>query len=61
MFSKIKKFISEVIVELKKVTWTTKKELLDATWVVIVSSLLLGCYIASCDFVLSKFLGILIR
>ncbi len=61
MFGKIKKFISEVVVELKKVSWTTKKDLWDATYVVIISSAFLGCFIAACDFVLSKLLGIIIR
>jgi len=61
MFGKIKKFINEVISELKKVSWTAKKDLIDSTWVVVVSSFFLGCFIAICDFVLSKLLGILIR
>lgn len=61
MFGNIRKFISEVIVELKKVSWTSKKDVLDATWVVLVSSIFLGCFIAACDFVLSKLLGIIIR
>ena len=60
MFGKIKKFISEVVVELKKVSWSTKQELLDATKVVIVSSFLLGFFIAGTDFVLSKALGLII-
>ncbi len=60
MFGITKKFISEVIVELKKVSWSTKQELIDATKVVIVSSLLLGLFIAGADFVLSKALGLII-
>ena len=61
MFGKIKKFILEVTVELKKVSWTTRKDLVDATKVVIVSSFFLGLFIAGTDFVLSKMLGLLIR
>jgi len=34
-FAKIKKFILEVSTELKKVAWSTRKEVIDATWVVI--------------------------
>lgn len=60
MFGKIKKFINEVIVEMKKVSWTTRKDLIDSTWIVIISSVFLGCFIAACDFVLSRLLGILI-
>lgn len=60
-FAKIQKFIAEVIVELKKVSWSSKRELIDATWVVLVSSIALGVYIGSSDFVLSRLLGLLIR
>ena len=61
MIGKIKKFISEVVVELKKVSWTTRKELIDATWIVIISSALLGVIIGIYDFILLKFVGIMIR
>ena len=61
MFGKIKKFIAEVITELKKVSWSTKQELIDATKIVIISSAFLGIYIAIIDFILSKFLGVIIR
>jgi preprotein translocase subunit SecE len=60
MFGKIKKFISEVVVELKKVSWTTRKDLIDATWIVLLSSILLGVFISGTDFVLSKLLFLII-
>ena len=60
-FAKIKKFVLEVSTELKKVTWSTRKEGIDATWIVIVSSVFLGLFIFGTDFVLSKLLGIIIR
>ena len=58
---KIKKFITEAIIELKKVSWSTKQELIDATWIVIISSAVLGFYIGFIDFILSKLLELLIR
>jgi preprotein translocase SecE subunit len=61
MIGKTKKFISEVNVELKKVSWSTRQEVIDATRVVLWSSFLLGCFIAATDFALSKFLGLIIR
>ena len=61
MFGKIQKFISEVIVELKKVSWSTRKELIDAAWIVLLSSVFLGVFIGGTDFVLSKILGIIVR
>src|SRR3989338_1019042 len=61
MFGKIQKFISEVAVELKKVSWLTRQELTDATWIVILSSIFLGIFIGGADFVLSKLLSLIIR
>ena len=57
----IKKFITETVVELKKVSWTTKKDLLDSTWVVLVSSAILGLYIGVVDFVLSRVMSFVIK
>ncbi len=51
----------EVTVELKKVSWPTKRDLVDATWLIIVSSVILGVFIGATDFVLSKILGLIIR
>ncbi len=61
MFSKVSKFISEVTVELKKVSWPTRKELTEATWLVLISSIILGVYIGVFDLVLSKLLRLIIR
>ena len=60
MIGKVKKFVSEVAVELKKVSWSTRKDLIDATWIVFLSSILLGVFIGMTDFVLSKLLGVII-
>ena len=60
MFAKIQKFVGEVVVELKKVSWSTRRELIDATWIVIISTVLLGLFIGGTDFVLSKILGLMI-
>ena len=61
MIGKVQKFISEVVVELKKVSWSTKQELIDSTWLVIISAVFLGVYIGITDFALSKLIGMLIR
>ncbi|MFP4472325.1 MAG: preprotein translocase subunit SecE [Candidatus Omnitrophota bacterium] len=61
MFGRFGKFIKEVVAELKKVSWTSRKELIHSTWVVIISSAFLGIFIAVTDFVLSKFIGVVIR
>ena len=61
MIANVQKFIGEVTVELKKVSWSTKQELIDATWIVLTSTVVLGIYIGVIDFVLSKLLGLIIR
>lgn len=61
MIGKVKKFFIEVTVELKKVSWSTKKEVISSTWVVVISSMFLGVFIAMADFVLSKAIGFIIR
>ncbi len=60
MIGKVQKFVSEVAVELKKVSWSTRKDLIDATWVVFTSAVLLGIFIGVTDFVLSKLLQVII-
>ena len=54
MIAKVQNFVGEVLAEMKKVSWTTKSELLDATLIVIFSSVLLGVFVSVIDFVLSK-------
>ena len=61
MIGKIRKFFAEVAGELKKVSWSTREELLEATWVVLGSSACLGVFIASTDFVLSKLLRLIVK
>ena len=53
--------MSEATVELKKVSWLTRQELMDATWIVVISTALLGVFIGSTDFLLSKLLELIIR
>ena len=50
---KLQQYIKEVVQELKKVTWPTCEELKGSTLVVIIFSIIMGCYIAGLDFGLS--------
>lgn len=61
MFKNIKKFISEVVVELKKVAWSTRREVIDATWIVLISAIVLGVFIGFTDFALSKAIETIIK
>ncbi len=61
MVAKVQKFISEVIAELKKVSWSTKQEVIDSTILILITSAILGVFIGIVDFSLSRVLQLIIR
>ena len=61
MIAKIQKFIGEVLAEMKKVSWTTRRELVDSTLIVIFSSFLLGIFVGIIDFTFSKGVAVIIK
>ena len=50
-WKRLKAFLSEVVVETKKVTWPTKQEVINTTTVVVVASFIFGIYLYFCDLV----------
>lgn len=54
-------FASELITELKRVTWPTRKETIRLTAIVIVISLIIGVYIGIIDILLAKGLEIVTK
>ncbi len=50
------KITTDIIVELKKVSWPTKKETIRLTTIVIFVSLIIGLYIGIIDILLAKLL-----
>ena len=61
MIKRITKFVNEVKVELKKVSWSSKEEMVGSTVVVLVSVAIMAVYIGIWDLILSKIINILIR
>ncbi|KPK99137.1 MAG: preprotein translocase subunit SecE [Omnitrophica WOR_2 bacterium SM23_72] len=55
------RFIKEVKVELGKVAWSSRQELIDSTIVVITVTALLAAFIGVVDIFLSKGLSFLLR
>jgi preprotein translocase subunit SecE len=53
MFVKVAQFIKDVQLEMGKVTWPTRDELIASTTIVLVVSLALSVFIFAVDFVLS--------
>jgi len=61
MVTNIQKFISEVMAEMKKVSWTTRRELVDSTLIVILSSFLLGLFVGIIDIAFSRGISAIIK
>ena len=54
-------FATDVIDELKKVTWPTKSETVRLTTIVIIVSLIIGLYVGIIDILLAKGLEIITK
>ncbi len=61
LWLRITKFLREVRVELRKVAWPNRKELVNFTIVVIVAVLIVAAFIGVVDFVVSRILALLSR
>ena len=61
MVGKAIQFTKEAVAELKKSTWSGKREVAGATAVVLALTGLVAIYVGAVDFVLSKILGFLLR
>lgn len=61
MFKKIIVFFQEVKLELKKVVFPTKKEVVGSTWVVIVSVLIAAAFLGFVDTGLAKIITLAFR
>ncbi len=54
-------FLREVWVELKKVNWPQRKEVMGSTAVVILASFVVAFFLGAVDLVLQKLLALVIR
>jgi preprotein translocase subunit SecE len=61
MIKKIKDFFREVKIELKKVVFPSKDELIGSTWVVIIVVLFISLFLGIVDFGLSRLVGLALR
>ena len=60
MFEKIKRFFKEVKVELTKVSWISRQELIGSTLVVIVVSLIIATFIGIVDKILGMIMSFIL-
>jgi preprotein translocase subunit SecE len=61
MINKVKEFFREVKVEVKKVVFPAREELIGSTWVVIITVIIISFFLGIVDLGLSKLVGIAIR
>jgi preprotein translocase subunit SecE len=60
MFKKIADFFQEVKLELKKVVFPTKKEVIGSTWVVIITVLICAFFLGVVDVAVTKAMSVII-
>ena len=53
-FQKARRFLTEVMVELKRTTWPTRREVQGTTLVVIVTVFVFAVFLFAVDYVLSQ-------
>lgn len=53
MFEKVKKFLGETRIEMRKVTWPTREELKNSTKIVIVATFVVTVFIGIIDQILT--------
>lgn len=61
MGNKVKEFFREVKVEIKKVVYPSKDELIGSTWVVIVAVIVVSVFLGVVDLGLSKLVKVALR
>ncbi len=61
MFEKIKVFFKEVKVEIKKVVFPDRDEVIGSTWVVIVTVLLVSGFLGAVDLGLTKLVRVVLQ
>ena len=59
MANKVAGFFNDIKLEMSKVSWPTKDELIGSTIIVIVSLAILALFIGICDLFLSKIVNII--
>jgi preprotein translocase subunit SecE len=61
VFKKAINFLKEVRLELGKVSWSTRQELVGSTFVVIAITVITGVFIGLIDLLLSQILSLLFK
>lgn len=54
IFARIALFLRQVIAELRKVIWPTRRDLITYTWVVLIFCIVMSAFIGALDFLFGK-------
>ena len=54
VFKRLRKFLREVVAELRKVIWPTRRELITYTWVVIAFVTVMALFVAALDLLFGR-------
>lgn len=57
----IRIFINEVVIEMKKVSWSNRKELVSSAWIVVGSVLVFTVVLGIFDFLFSKVISLILK
>ncbi|MFA5094245.1 MAG: preprotein translocase subunit SecE [Candidatus Omnitrophota bacterium] len=57
----VKTFLGEVKTEMKKVSWSSRQELINSAWLVIVSTLIFTLVLGVFDFSFSKLIHFILK
>ena len=61
MINKIKGFFNDVVKEMKKVSWPTKEQLKESTWVVVLATLVFTVFVYIVDFIMGNVVKFLFK
>jgi len=57
----IRTFINEIVVEMRKVSWSNRKELVSSAWIVVGSVLVFTAVLGIFDFLFSKVISLILK
>ena len=58
---KLLKYIKDSMIEMKKVTWPSRKEALNYTVLIVIITIAVAIFLGSLDFIFSKILEIVVN
>jgi preprotein translocase subunit SecE len=61
MLNKVKEFFREVKIEIKKVVFPSKDELIGSTWIVIITVMVISLFLGIVDLGLTRLVGMALR